>query len=247
MFQMIDQNDDGFWQPKEVYAAIRQLASFTGNKLIPEWKEHVNKAMEYVDANNDGKVSPKEFYKALAKYGFPNINDLFEKEGGRLDLSSLLEEGEEVEKRIPSPEEVWKKFDKNGDGEWDLKETQAAFKGAMKYFGHKMPEGWKKMVADEFKKADKDGSGKVTPMEMAIYMFEMIDSNDDGAWDLKEVKDALRAMAQFTKNKLKKGWEEMVEGVFNHVDKNSDGKASPKEIMAALKKHGVPDINELFE
>ena len=52
-----------------------------------------------------------------------------------------------VDKRIPSPEEVWKHFDKNGDNQWDLAEAQAAFAGTMKYFGHPLPHGWKDAVA----------------------------------------------------------------------------------------------------
>ena len=52
-----------------------------------------------------------------------------------------------LDKRIPDPEEVWKHFDTDGDGSWDLKEAQNAFKGAMEYFGHELPKGWKKAVA----------------------------------------------------------------------------------------------------
>jgi Ca2+-binding EF-hand superfamily protein len=117
----------------------------------------------------------------------------------------------------------------------------------MEYFGHDLPEGWKKMVKEEFKKADKDGSGEVSVNEMGVYLFELIDSNGDGAWDFKEVKDAIEAIARFSKNTLKDGWKVIVKKVFDAVDKNGDGKASPKEILAALKKHGVPDINDLFK
>jgi Ca2+-binding EF-hand superfamily protein len=158
-----------------------------------------------------------------------------------------LFEAIELDKKIPSPEEIWKKFDKDGSNSWDLKETMAAFKATMKYFKHKLPKDWKKMVKAEFKNIDIDNSGAIDPKEMMTYMFKMVDENDDGAWDLKEVLDAIKGLARFSKNKLIKGWKKMVTDVFDHVDKNGDGKASPKELMAALKEHGVPDINDLFE
>jgi Ca2+-binding EF-hand superfamily protein len=103
------------------------------------------------------------------------------------------------------------------------------------------------MVKQHFKMADTDKSGSIDPKEMMAYMFQMIDENDDGAWDLKEVLNAIRGIARFSKNKLIKGWQKKVTDVFVVVDKNGDGKATPKELFAALKKHGVPDINDLFE
>jgi len=230
------------WQPQEVFDAIEALAKFTRNKLIKGWKKHVADAFEHVDTNNDGAASGKEVMAALKKYGFPNINDLFEKNDKKITIDNLIF----LDKRVPSPQEVWEHFDKNGDGEWDLAEATNAFKGAMEYFGHKLPKGWKRMVASEFKKADKDGSGKVSAKEMMVYIYDAIDSNDDGVWDLDEVKDAIEAIAKFSGNTLKKGWEKMVEGAFKAVDANSDGKATGKEVMAALKKYGVPDINDLF-
>ena len=78
-------------------------------------------------------------------------------------------------------------------------------------------------------------------------MFDMIDSNDDGVWDLGEVEAAIEQIAKFTKNKLKRGWKAMVKSAFDAVDTDSDGKATGKEVMAALKKHGIPNINDLFE
>lgn len=79
--------------------------------------------MEHVDTNNDDKITMKEAMEALEKYGFPDLNDLMvQTEGGKLKLSDLLEMT--VEKKIPSPEEVWNHFDKNGDGELDLAEVK---------------------------------------------------------------------------------------------------------------------------
>ena len=77
----------------------------------------------------------------------------------------------EVEKHVYSPEEVWKHFDKNGDGQWSFRETKRAFKRIMKYYGHPLPKGWRKMVKAEFKKADKDNSGKISAKEAIAYMY----------------------------------------------------------------------------
>ena len=158
-------------------------------------------------------------------------------------LASLIS----LEKHIPDPEEVWKKFDTNHDGEWDLSEAKNAFKSAAEYFEQKLPAGWEKLVEQEFKKADKNGNGTVSPKEMMVYVFELIDENDDGVWSRGEVKGAIKALAHITKNELIEGWEEHVDEAFTAVDANGDNAASPKEIMAALKKHGVPDINDLFK
>ena len=57
----------------------------------------------------------------------------------------------------------------------------------------------------------------------------------------------MEALAKATKNTLKRGWKKAVKAAFDATDKNGDGKATPKEIMAALKKHGIPDVNDLFE
>lgn len=75
----------------------------------------------------------------------------------------------------------------------------------------------------------------------------MVDENDDGKWSLAEVKDAIAAVAKFSGNKLNKDAARDIENAFKAVDTNGDGSATPKEIFAALKKHGVPDINALFE
>ena len=243
LFELVDENDDGTWSRKEVHGAIKALADFSGNKLIADWQKHVDAAFDAVDTNGDGQASPKELMAALEKHGVPDINDLFVQKGGKLKLNQLVY----LTKDIPDPEEVWKQFDVDGSNSWDLGEAKAAFKAGMKYFGHPLPAGWEKAVEAEFKKADRDGSGDVDPKEMGVYLFELIDSNDDGAWDLKEVENAIECLAKFTKNKLKKGWAKHVAAAFNAVDKNGDGKATPKEILAALKKHGVPDVNALFE
>lgn len=131
---------------------------------------------------------------ALKKYGFPDINDLFVQEDKRLfmgkkslNLSTLLALDTEADKKIPDPEEVFKEFDADGSGTWDLAEAKKAFVAGMKYFGYDLPQGWEKKVEEEFKKIDADGSGDVCPYEIGAYLFQMIDENSDGVWDLNEV------------------------------------------------------------
>lgn len=243
LFQLVDENDDGVWSRGELKDAVKAIAHFSKNKLIADWEHHVDEAFDAVDTNGDDAASPKEIMAALKKYGTPDINDLFEKKAKNLKINSLVF----LDKRVPDPEEVWSHFDTDHSDTWNLAEAKAAFKGAMDYFGHELPKGWEKAVEAEFKKADTSGDGEVSPKEMGVYLFELVDANDDGAWDLDEVYGAVEAVAKFSGNTLKKDWKKCVKGAFDTVDTNDDGAASPKEIMAALKKHGVPDINDLFE
>lgn len=75
----------------------------------------------------------------------------------------------------------------------------------------------------------------------------MIDSDDDGFIQPQEFFDAIEALADMSGNTLKKNWKELVKPVMEAVDTNNDGKASKKEIYEAMKKHGIPDVNKLFE
>merc|ERR1712025_204445 len=247
---MVDADDNGTWQVDEFLDAVRAIAKFTKNKLIKGWKKHVKDAFKAIDTNGDGNATTKEVMDALKKYGFPDINDLFEQDEKKLFMGKQslgLNMFLALDKKIPSPEEVWKQFDADGSGTWDLAEAKKAFKVGMKYFGHELPKDWEKHFEAEFKKADKDGSGDVCPYEMGAYLFEAIDANDDGVWDLQEALNAIEAVAKFTKNTLKRDWKQTVTDAFNATDKNSDGQVTGKEVMAALKKYGTPDINDLFE
>lgn len=203
IFEMVDADDDGEIQLDELYAAIEKIAEFSKNTLIDGWKKKVYEAVKGVDKDESGGASKKEVYAALKAGDIPDINDLFVKKDKRVSLRSLLG----LEKRVPSPEEIWEQFDTNRDGEWDLKEAQGAFKGAMKYFGHKLPEGWKKRVAEEFKKADTDKSGKVAPKEMGMYLFKLIDTDEDGEISLDELYAAIEEIAEFSNNTLIDGWQ----------------------------------------
>lgn len=243
IFQAVDANDDGSIDLGEMKGALKAVAEFTGNKLKAGWEGKVEGAFKAIDADGNKKISGKEAMAAIKTHGIPDINDLFEKKSANLKINSLLF----LDKRVPDPEEVWSHFDTDHSDTWNLAEAKAAFKGAMDYFGHELPKGWEKAVEAEFKKADTSGDGEVSPKEMGVYLFELVDANDDGAWDLDEVYGAVEAVAKFSGNTLKKGWKKCVKGAFDTVDTNDDGAASPKEIMAALKKHGVPDINDLFE
>lgn len=84
-------------------------------------------------------------------------------------------------------------------------------------------------------------------MEMGAWIFDLVDSDDDGEIQLDELNHAIEEIAKFTGNTLKKGWKKTVKNAVSGVDTDNSGGASMKEIMAALKKHGVPNINDLFE
>lgn len=165
------------------------------------------------------------------------------KKDKRVSLRQLLG----LHKSIPSPEEVWKHFDKDGSDDLDLGEVKQGFKDTMKYFGHDLPEGWEGKVEEEFKKADKNGNGAVCKKEMAGYIFDQVDSNDDGEIQMDEVYDAIEAIADFSGNTLVDDWKEKVHDALAGVDTDKSGGASMKEIMAAIKAHGIPDINDLFK
>lgn len=142
---------------------------------------------------------------------------------------------------------MWKRYDKDGSGEWDIKEAMSAFRGIMKYFKHKLPKGWKKIVKKEFKEMDTDGSGGVSPNEMIMYIAGKIDTNNDNAWQLEEVYNALEKLAGFTRNTLVQGWKEIVKDLFNEVDTNGDGSVQVCELFAEFKNNGYPDMNGIFE
>ena len=138
LFELIDENDDGVWSRGEVKGAIKALAHITKNELIEGWEKHIDEAFTFVDANGDDAVSPKEIMAALKEHGVPDINDLFKEKARNLKLNQLIF----ALKKVPNPEDVWKQFDTDSSNSWDLKETKAAFKAAMNYFGHALPEDW---------------------------------------------------------------------------------------------------------
>lgn len=168
--------------------------------------------MEHVDTNNDDKITMKEAMEALEKYGFPDLNDLMvQTEGGKLKLSDLLEMT--VEKKIPSPEEVWNHFDKNGDGELDLAEVKQGVKDTFAFFGHDLPADWESETEKHFKDTDTDNSGKVSPKEFGVWVFQMIDQDDDGFIQPQEFLDAIEWIAEKTGNRLKRNWKKKVQVV----------------------------------
>ena len=46
---------------------------------------------------------------------------------------------------------------------------------------------------------------------------------------------------------LVKDWKKKVAWAFKMVDANGDKKVTPKELKAAIKKHGYPDFEGLFK
>lgn len=104
----------------------------------------------------------------------------------------------------------------------------------MEYFGHPLPEGWKKMVKKVFKEADTNKDGKLEPKEVLMHLFKLIDTDNDGGISLEELYDAIEAIAKFSKNTLIKDWKDHVKNAVSHIDTNDDGKGSAKEIWDAI-------------
>ena len=65
-------------------------------------------------------------------------------------------------------------------------------------------------------------------------MFAAVDTNNDGALTMKEIRKAIRAYAKEHGIKLPKGWRKEVHQIFKHVDANKDGKITMKEIRSAI-------------
>jgi len=102
--------------------------------------------------------------------------------------------------------EIFEAVDANGDGSLTIKEVFKAIKAYAKEHGIELPKGWRKEVKAIFKHVDADKNGKVTLDEIHAAIFDAIDSNNDGEWSLKEVKEAIKAVAKHLDKKLKKGW-----------------------------------------
>ena len=143
--------------------------------------------------------------------------------------------------------EIFEAVDADGSGDLTMKEVCKAIKHYAKEHGFKLPKGWRKHVKAIFNHVDADKNGKVTLDEIHAAIFNAIDSNNDGEWSLKEVKEALQAVAHHMNKTLKKGWKKEVTEAFNYVDTDNSGKVSGAELEAAIKKHGYPDLDGLFE
>lgn len=130
-----------------------------------------------------------------------------------------------------------------------LEEVEKAYVSVMEYFGHTVgpKEDWAGPLEEEFRKADANGDGQLGKKEIGGYIFDLIDSNDDGEISLEEMYTAIEHVAAFTGNTLKKDWKKQVEEALSPSDYDKSGGASKKEIMKFIHEHGIPNINDLFE
>ena len=241
IFKAVDADDDGEIQLDELLDSIEAIAKFTGNELVDGWKGKVTQAVSGVDTDASGGASPKELWAAIEKHGFPDINDLFKQKGKALKLRELLNL---VQSDI---EKVWKHFDKNGDGMWSLKETQAAAVAAFEHSNRPVPKELAADVAAGFKKADKDGNGQVSAHEMAMFVFHQTDADKNGKLSLQEIEGALEWVTKFAKQKLVADWKDQVAAGFKATDTNKDGGLTPEEIGRAVDKHGIPSLSKLWQ
>merc|ERR1711865_974227 len=144
-------------------------------------------------------------------------------------------------------DEVFKALDGNGDGSLTLPEIYTAVTKYAKAHGVELPEGWKTQVAGMFKGIDENADGKITMGEVKAAIFNAVDADNDGQWSLKEAQEGIQAVANQVGATLKEGWKAEVAEAFKAVDTDASGKVSPKELEAAIKKHGYPDLSGLMK
>jgi Ca2+-binding EF-hand superfamily protein len=149
-----------------------------------------------------------------------------------------------VETQMPL-DEMFKEIDSNGDGALTIEEVNKAIEDFAAAHDYKLPEGWKAQVKAVYDHVDADNNGKVTMDEIKAAIFHAVDTNDDGKWSLKEVTQAIAALAKEHGVKLRAGWRKDVANAFKEVDTNGDKQVSKKELQAAIEKHGYPDLSDL--
>lgn len=182
------------------------------------------------DGNHDGKLTPDELPDA----------DMFKKFDVNADGAITLEEARAAQAKPapPTPEERFKRLDKNADGKLTLEEvpeqkffqrldknvdgvvTLEEFTAGMPKPGPAPQPG----IEAQFKAADKNGDGKLTPDEVPdANIFKRLDRNADGAISLDEAR-AAAANEQ-------KPPQPSIEAHFKAADKNGDGKITPDEVQ----------------
>ena len=142
------------------------------------------------------------------------------------------------ETRRPSPEEMFKKMDVNGDGSVDKSEMQSVIGQIRGKDGDSID------ISDMFSKMDADGDGKITEKEhnAAIQqmgkggpppkpnpeeMFAEMDANGDGTIDKDEMESFMAQMPSIDGNKSD------LDELFSQIDTDGNGEISEDEFMAA--------------
>jgi len=81
------------------------------------------------------------------------------------------------------------------------------------------------------------GNDRPTVDEVADFIMEHFDHNEDGKVSMKEFVATLKALAKEHNYKpTKEEWKE-AKAAFKETDTNNDGHVDRKELVAALKKH----------
>merc|ERR1711998_208094 len=142
-------------------------------------------------------------------------------------------------------EEMMEAVDTNGDGAVSWKEVKQAIAHYAREHGYKMTKADWKEVHKVFKHLDANGDKKVTIDEVKTAIWQAVDGNNDGVWSLEEVQDAIEAVAHELDVELKASWKDEIAEGFKHVDTDNSGGVDPKELEAAIKKYGYPDLSQL--
>ncbi|GAB5365115.1 hypothetical protein AAMO2058_001029100 [Amorphochlora amoebiformis] len=192
-FKRVDKDGSGSIDKKELAPVVKRIVKAMmdmGEKFTPEEKESaVDDVWKVLDADKSGSLDMKEFENAL-KLGILAV-----------EFAADTAEEEETE---------------NAEGA-ETEFNQAKFDQALKILGVKEAD-FQKMMVDEFKKVDKDGSGSIDKKELAPVVktimksmmdmgekfkpeekesavddvWKILDADKSGALDMKEFENAMK-------------------------------------------------------
>ncbi len=187
-----------------------------------------------LDKDGDGKVTVKEMMAGRPD-GAPGRGDgKGGKKGGRPQPGEMFKRADKNEdgkiSKDEVPDEAWARLgrlDKNEDGSVSKKEFEAGM-AAMRKKGGRDSGG-----EDKFKKADKNGDGKLTEDEVPAEFWARIgkfDKNGDKGISKEEIAAGFKASGGGPGRDGRGGPPGGPDAIFAKMDENKDGKLSKDEV-----------------